>query len=79
MAAYAYTAINAQGFLSDGEIHAPTVDAAREQLRIRGLLPEKLGVSTRSQSERDADNQECCHEREADRQDLHCSTASRPP
>ena len=42
MAAYAYTAINAQGFLSDGEIHAPTVDAAREQLRIRGLLPEKL-------------------------------------
>src|SRR5213595_372763 len=42
MAAYAYTAINAQGFLSDGEIHAPTVDAAREQLRIRGLLAEKL-------------------------------------
>jgi type IV pilus assembly protein PilC len=42
MAAYAYTAINAQGFLSDGEIHAPSVDAAREQLRIRGLLPEKL-------------------------------------
>src|SRR3954464_13107330 len=42
MAAFAYTAINAQGFLSDGEIHAPTVDAAREQLRIRGLLAEKL-------------------------------------
>jgi type IV pilus assembly protein PilC len=42
MAAYAYSAINAQGFLSDGEIHAPTVDAAREQLRIRGLLAEKL-------------------------------------
>ena len=42
MAAYAYTAINAQGFLSDGEIHAPTLDAAREQLRIRGLLAEKL-------------------------------------
>src|SRR3954452_7070109 len=42
MAAFAYTAIKAQGFLSDGEIHAPSVDAAREQLRIRGLLPEKL-------------------------------------
>ena len=42
MAAFAYTAINAQGFLSDGEIHAPTVDAAREQLRIRGLLAERL-------------------------------------
>jgi type IV pilus assembly protein PilC len=42
MAAYAYSAINAQGFLSDGEIHAPSLDAAREQLRIRGLLAEKL-------------------------------------
>src|SRR5260221_1405400 len=42
MAAFAYSAINAQGFLSDGEIHAPTVDVAREQLRIRGLLAEKL-------------------------------------
>ena len=42
MAAFAYSAINAQGFLSDGEIHAPTLDAAREQLRIRGLLAEKL-------------------------------------
>ncbi|HEY6960784.1 MAG TPA: type II secretion system F family protein [Gaiellaceae bacterium] len=42
MAAYAYTAINAQGFASDGEIHAPSLDAAREQLRIRGLLAERL-------------------------------------
>jgi type IV pilus assembly protein PilC len=42
MAAFAYTAINAQGFLSDGEVHAPSIDAAREQLRIRGLLAEKL-------------------------------------
>src|SRR3954454_12839244 len=42
MAAFAYTAINAQGFLADGEIHAPTLDAAREQLRIRGLLAERL-------------------------------------
>ena len=42
MAAYAYSAINAQGFLSDGEIHAPTLDVAREQLRMRGLLAESL-------------------------------------
>jgi type IV pilus assembly protein PilC len=42
MAAFAYSAINAEGFLSAGEIHAPTLDAAREQLRIRGLLAEKL-------------------------------------
>ena len=42
MAAFAYTAINAQGFASDGEIHAPTMDAAREQLRIRGLLAHSL-------------------------------------
>src|SRR5881628_2076727 len=42
MAAFAYSAINAQGFLADGEIHAPTLDAAREQLRIRGLLAERL-------------------------------------
>src|ERR687884_1285726 len=42
MAAFAYTAINAQGLSSDGEIHAPSLDAAREQLRIRGLLAEKL-------------------------------------
>jgi type IV pilus assembly protein PilC len=42
MAAYAYTAINAQGFSSDGEVHAPSRDAAREQLRIRGLLAERL-------------------------------------
>src|SRR5881275_1038902 len=42
MAAFAYSAINADGHLADGEIHAPTADAAREQLRIRGLLAEKL-------------------------------------
>jgi len=42
MAAFAYSAINAQGFALDGEIHAPSLDAAREQLRIRGLLAEKL-------------------------------------
>ena len=42
MAAYTYSAINAEGLMLDGEVHAPDLDAAREQLRIRGLLPEFL-------------------------------------
>src|ERR671939_1634831 len=42
MAAFTYTAINAQGLVSDGTIHAPDFSSAREQLRIRGLLPERL-------------------------------------
>jgi type IV pilus assembly protein PilC len=42
MAAFTYEAINAQGLASSGEVYAPTVDAAREQLRVRGLLPTKL-------------------------------------
>src|SRR5216110_2488423 len=42
MAAYAYTAINADGLLSTGSVHAPDFTAAREQLRLRGLLPERL-------------------------------------
>ena len=42
MAAFSYTAITADGFTSDGEIHAPSLDAAREQLRIRGLLAEAI-------------------------------------
>ncbi len=42
MAAYAYNAINAAGLESVGEIHAPDPSAAREQLRIRGLLPMHL-------------------------------------
>jgi type IV pilus assembly protein PilC len=42
MAAYAYNAINAEGLELMGEVHAPTVDAAREQLRVRGLLAEVL-------------------------------------
>jgi type IV pilus assembly protein PilC len=40
MAAYSYSAINAEGFQLTGEVHAPDLDAAREQLRIRGLLAE---------------------------------------
>ncbi len=42
MAAFAYTAINAQGFELAGEVHAPDADAAREQLRLRGLLAQSL-------------------------------------
>ena len=42
MAAYAYSAINADGLELKGEIHAPDVAAAREQLRVRGLLAQAL-------------------------------------
>jgi type IV pilus assembly protein PilC len=42
MAAFAYNAIAADGLAQTGEIHAPNTDAAREQLRIRGLLAERL-------------------------------------
>jgi type IV pilus assembly protein PilC len=42
MAAFAYDAINAQGLEISGVIHAPDLTAAREQLQIRGLLPESL-------------------------------------
>ena len=42
MAAYSYSAINAQGLELTGEIHAPDISAAREQLRIRGLLAQHL-------------------------------------
>ena len=40
MAAYVYSAINADGLELIGEVHAPTLDAAREQLRVRGLLAD---------------------------------------
>jgi type IV pilus assembly protein PilC len=42
MAAYSYTAINAEGLELDGEIHAPDRAAAQEQLRVRGLLAVDL-------------------------------------
>jgi type IV pilus assembly protein PilC len=42
MAAYSYVAISADGLVSNGNIHAPDFSAAREQLRLRGLLPERL-------------------------------------
>ena len=42
MAGFAYTAISIEGVESVGEIHAPDLAAAREQLHVRGLLPQSL-------------------------------------
>ncbi len=42
MAGYAYSAINAVGLEASGEVHAPDLSAAREQLRVRGLLALRL-------------------------------------
>ena len=42
MAGYAYTAITIDGLESAGEVHAPDLESAREQLRIRGLLAHTL-------------------------------------
>ena len=42
MAAFAYSAISVDGLEQVGEIHAPDTEAAREQLRIRGLLASSL-------------------------------------
>jgi type IV pilus assembly protein PilC len=42
MAAYSYSAINSSGIELTGNVHAPDRDAAREQLRVRGLLAQKL-------------------------------------
>jgi type IV pilus assembly protein PilC len=42
MSTWAYSAINAQGMESKGEIEAPDATAAREQLRTRGLMASTL-------------------------------------
>src|SRR5438270_12715451 len=42
MAGFAYSAISIDGLETVGEIHAPDLEAAREQLRIRGLLAHTL-------------------------------------
>jgi type IV pilus assembly protein PilC len=42
VAAYSYSAINAQGLELTGELHAPDESGAREQLRVRGLLAQYL-------------------------------------
>ena len=42
MAAFGYTAIDAQGLELEGQINALNAEAAREQLRLRGLLAQSL-------------------------------------
>ena len=42
MASFAYSAINAQGVELSGEISASDVPAAREQLRVKGLLAQSI-------------------------------------
>jgi len=42
MAAYAYSAINAQGMELSGEVTAADLPGAREQLRLRGLLAQSI-------------------------------------
>src|SRR6266567_187257 len=42
MATFAYSAINAQGFELSGELNAPDADSAREDLRQKGLLAQRL-------------------------------------
>ena len=42
MAAFSYSAINASGLELTGEVHAPDLAGAREQLRVRGLLANAL-------------------------------------
>ena len=51
MASYAYSAINAQGMELTGEISAPDVAGAREQLRLRGLLAQSLRETAGGESE----------------------------
>ena len=51
MAVYTYTAINANGLELSGELNAPDVHAATEQLRARGLMPSTLDeLSARSEA-----------------------------
>ena len=42
MASFAYSAINAQGVELSGEIHAADLGAARELLRVKGLLAQSI-------------------------------------
>ena len=42
MASFAYSAINAHGSVLEGVLAAPDAEAAREQLRIKGLLAQRL-------------------------------------
>jgi type IV pilus assembly protein PilC len=47
VASYAYTAINSSGLELSGEINAPDLPAAREALRVRGLLALELSEQAR--------------------------------
>src|SRR5579862_5495466 len=42
MTTFSYQAINAQGVELKGQLHAPDLEAARDLLRQRGLLPKQL-------------------------------------
>jgi type IV pilus assembly protein PilC len=48
MAAFTYSAINAEGLELQGEISAPDLEGARDQLRSRGLLPRSLSEARSS-------------------------------
>jgi type IV pilus assembly protein PilC len=48
MAAFTYSAINAEGLELQGEIRAPDLEGARDQLRSRGLLPRSLSEARSS-------------------------------
>jgi type IV pilus assembly protein PilC len=54
MASYSYSAINAQGAELTGEIVAPDLAGAREQLRLKGLLAESLREISGGDSEKPA-------------------------
>src|SRR3954469_5176708 len=48
MASYAYTAINSAGLELDGQVNAPDANAAREALRVRGLVALTLNEQASS-------------------------------
>src|SRR5919201_2738688 len=50
MAAFTYSAINAEGLQLEGEIRAADAEAARDQLRSRGLLPRSLSEARHTPS-----------------------------
>jgi type IV pilus assembly protein PilC len=50
MASYAYTAINSAGLELDGQVNAPDANAAREALRVRGLVALTLDEQASSSS-----------------------------
>jgi type IV pilus assembly protein PilC len=48
MSTFSYSAINAQGAELKGQVQAPDLDAARDLLRQRGLLPQRIDSVGRS-------------------------------